>query len=136
MTAVHNVEITVLSTPEATVAEARSAQMNDSLGENFTVNGYAKKHPKDKDNPEIGFNLAVARALVSLADEYAMRAAKAVGGSVEVGGYEYTPAPVPAPGISIQDYINQAYGHSYFPKPSDWSITMDSLNPVISNYLS
>lgn len=53
--------------------------------------GWAKKHPMDAPNKEIGFNLAMARALANLSEVYAERAAEQVQGAVEVGGYVYEP---------------------------------------------
>jgi len=66
------ISLTVLLDGEASVAEARGSTYTN-IGE-VTGTGSAKKHPKDKPDNTIGYNLAVARALRALADEYEKRA--------------------------------------------------------------
>jgi hypothetical protein len=69
------VNLTVLLDGEASVAEARGGTFSN-IGE-LSATGSAKKHPKDTSEPEVGFNLAVARALRALADQYEKRAEQA-----------------------------------------------------------
>ena len=57
-------------------AEARGGTFSN-IGE-LSATGSAKKHPKDTSEPEVGFNLAVARALRALADQYEKRAEPAM----------------------------------------------------------
>ena len=66
------INLTVLLDGEASVAEARGGTFSN-IGE-LSATGSAKKHPKDTSNSEVGFNLAVARALRALADQYEKRA--------------------------------------------------------------
>ncbi len=66
------VSLTVLLDGEASVAEARGGTFN-GVGEVIGT-GAAKKHPKDSSDNAVGFNLAVARALRSLAEQYEKRA--------------------------------------------------------------
>lgn len=70
------VNLTVLQDGEAAVAEARGGTLT-GLGE-LKGTGSAKKHPKDTSDAEVGFNLAVARALRALADQYELRAEQAM----------------------------------------------------------
>jgi hypothetical protein len=69
------INVSVLLSEDATVAEARGSTLSN-IGE-LSGTGAAKKHPKDTPEPEVGFNLAVARALRSLADQYEKRAEQA-----------------------------------------------------------
>ena len=66
------ISLTVLLDGEASVAEARGSTLNN-IGE-LSATGSAKKHPDDQADREVGFNLAVARALRALADRYEHRA--------------------------------------------------------------
>jgi hypothetical protein len=70
-----SVNLTVLLDGEASVAEARGSTLNN-IGE-LRGTGSAKKHPKDHSDDEVGFNLAVSRALRALADQYELRANQA-----------------------------------------------------------
>lgn len=103
MTTIH-VPVTVLVTDEATVAETEFVQYPDAEHDltPYRATGYAKKHPLDAPNAETAYNLAVARALSELSDEYARRAATAVNGTVEVGGYHFT---VPTPPKATTHYL-------------------------------
>ncbi len=69
------INVSVLLSEDATVAEARGSTLSN-IGE-LSGTGAAKKHPKDLSDNEVGFNLAVARALRSLADKYEERAEQA-----------------------------------------------------------
>lgn len=93
----YTIPIDVTVTDEVAVAETSgpSYGYNGSVlaGAVPTGRGWAKKHPNDRPNQVVGFNLAIARALQELADVYASRAAKEVGASIVVGGYEYAPPP-------------------------------------------
>ena len=70
-----SISLTVLLDGEASVAEARGTTLSQ-VGE-LKATGSAKKHPKDPSEDEVGFNLAVARALRALADQYEKRAEQA-----------------------------------------------------------
>jgi hypothetical protein len=70
------VNLTVLLDGNASVAEARGGTFSN-IGE-LSATGSAKKHPKDPSDNEVGFNLAVARALRALADQYEKRAEEAM----------------------------------------------------------
>ena len=70
------INLTVLLDGEASVAEARGGTFSN-VGE-LSATGSAKKHPKDTSEPEVGFNLAVSRALRALADQYEKRAETAM----------------------------------------------------------
>jgi hypothetical protein len=70
------VNLTVLTDKDAAVCEARGGTYA-SIGE-LSATGSAKKHPQDTSDNEVGFNLAVARALRALADQYEKRAEEAM----------------------------------------------------------
>lgn len=44
------------------------------VGGDLKGSGWAKKHPKDKPSKEVGYNLAMARALRDLADKFETQA--------------------------------------------------------------
>jgi hypothetical protein len=67
------IEVEVLATPEATVVEAKGGTYLET-GMRLVAQGYAKKHPKDTNDAEVGHALAVSRALRELADAYEKRA--------------------------------------------------------------
>ena len=71
-----SITLTVLLDGEAAVAEARGGTLT-GIGE-LKGTGSAKKHPKDTSDAEVGFDLAVARALRALADQYELRAEQAM----------------------------------------------------------
>ena len=68
------IEATVLTTPEATVVEVEGSSSIETYRGNLKATGYAKKHPNDTHDPEVGHSLAMARALRELADTYEKRA--------------------------------------------------------------
>jgi hypothetical protein len=70
------ISVTVLLDGEASVAEARGSTLSN-VGE-LSGTGSAKKHPNDSSDNEVGFNLAVSRALRALADQYETRANEAM----------------------------------------------------------
>lgn len=79
----NQISVTVLSTDDVTVAQV--------ISDDVSATGSAKLHPNDEFVPQIGKDLALARALASLSEKFAERAALSTGGPVEVGGYEYEP---------------------------------------------
>lgn len=68
------IEATVLTTPEATVVEVEGSSALETYRGNLKATGYAKKHPNDTHDTEVGHSLAMARALRELADRYEKRA--------------------------------------------------------------
>lgn len=68
------IEATVLTTPEATVVEVEGSSALETYRGNLKATGYAKKHPNDTHDAEVGHSLAMARALRELADTYEKRA--------------------------------------------------------------
>ena len=68
------IEATVLTTPEATVVEVEGSAHLETYRGNLKATGYAKKHPNDEHDAEVGHALAMARALRDLADRYEKRA--------------------------------------------------------------
>lgn len=67
------IQVDVLLTDEATVAEVRGGTYLES-NPTYVAQGYAKKHPKDNHDAEVGHSLAMARALKALAETYEQRA--------------------------------------------------------------
>lgn len=93
------IEVTVLSTAEATVAEVKGTTLHETNRGDLVATGYAKKHPNDTHDSEVGHALAMARALKDLAEVYEKRAwdrinnpwkhvGYATGGILEPGKYE------------------------------------------------
>lgn len=72
------ISVDVLATDEATVAEVQGTTYQESNRGSLVGKGYAKKHPNDEHDPEIGHALAMARALHSLAETYEKRAAERI----------------------------------------------------------
>lgn len=68
------IEATVLTTPEATVVEVEGSSNIETYRGNLKATGYAKKHPNDSHDPEVGHALAMSRALKDLAALYEKRA--------------------------------------------------------------
>src|SRR4051812_1077675 len=119
-----DIPLTVLITDEAVVAEAEAV---DSTGAGLDVSatGTAKKHPKDKPNSQIGYNLAVARALVALAGVYAQKAADL--GQFPVDLDELHVEPTFRPGKFATDLFQYARGGivtAPFVGPQSWNITL------------
>jgi Domain of unknown function (DUF1876) len=135
----YNIPVDVIVTDEATVAEASFVEY-ERARDRQTVTGYAKKHPRDEVNAEIGFNLAVARALSALADEYAKRAAEAVGGTVEVGGYEYEVVSEAPANVSLWPFSTpyadneDEWRRAFYDAISTTTNIGDSLKYVTNNY--
>lgn len=61
-------EVTALVTDESTVVEVAGTTLNGASP--LVAKGYSKKHPKDNPNGNVGYSLAVARALRELAQHY------------------------------------------------------------------
>lgn len=61
-------EVTALVTDESTVVEVAGTTLNGASP--LVAKGYSKKHPKDNANGNVGYSLAVARALRELARHY------------------------------------------------------------------
>lgn len=68
------VEVDVLTTPEATVVEVKGSSSLETYRGNLVAQGFAKKHPNDSHDPEVGHALAMSRALKDLAALYEKRA--------------------------------------------------------------
>jgi hypothetical protein len=68
------IEVDVLSTTEATVVEVKGSTYREANRGHIKSQGFAKKHPKDSHDPEVGHSLAMARALRDLAEAYETRA--------------------------------------------------------------
>lgn len=82
---VYELPVTVVVTDEVTAVELGSVNTPYTYYDKFTKTGWAKKHPKDTPNASLSLNLALARALANLSDEYARRAAEETDGPVKVG---------------------------------------------------
>lgn len=68
------INVDVLATDEATVAEVQGTTYRESNRGSLVGKGYAKKHPNDEYDAETGHALAMARALRELAESYEARA--------------------------------------------------------------
>lgn len=68
------VSFTVLVSDETAVVEATAPTLRESGEGSVKGSGWAKKHPNDKPDQEVGYDVAMARALRALADEYDKRA--------------------------------------------------------------
>jgi len=68
------IQVDVLTTDEATVAEVQGTTYAESYRGGLKATGYAKKHPNDEHDAEVGHALAMARALKTLAEAYEKRA--------------------------------------------------------------
>lgn len=67
------IQVDVLATSEATVVEVKGGTYLESYPA-LVAQGYAKKHPNDEYDAEVGHALAMARALKELAESYEKRA--------------------------------------------------------------
>ena len=90
-------EVTALVTDESTVVEVAGTTLNGASP--LVAKGYSKKHPKDNPNGNVGYSLAVARALRELAQHYENYAetsarlhdhSSVVLTAVDFGGYDTT----------------------------------------------
>lgn len=77
------VSFTVLVSDETAVVEATAPTLRESGEGSVKGSGWAKKHPKDKADQEVGYDVAMARALRALADEYDKRAEEAMANPVQ-----------------------------------------------------
>jgi len=68
--AFRTIQVEINQGNRATIAEART----DVDGEGVTASAEALRHPDDKNDPELGRQIATARALSSLANKLARRA--------------------------------------------------------------
>lgn len=69
------IHLTALISDESAVVEVTAPTASEQGEGSLRVTGWSKKHPNDLPDRDIGFNLAAARALRALADEYEKRAA-------------------------------------------------------------
>ncbi len=76
------VHLTVLVSDETAVVEAQAPSFTENGEGSVKGAGWAKKHPNDKPDAEIGYNVAMARALRDLADKYDSRATEAMNNPV------------------------------------------------------
>lgn len=68
------IQVDVLATSEATVVEVKGGTYLEASRGDLVAQGYAKKHPNDENDAEVGHALAMARALKELAESYEKRA--------------------------------------------------------------
>jgi hypothetical protein len=64
------IHMTVLTSDETAVVEATAPLLSEQGEGSVKGTGWSKKHPSDSPDQEVGYNLAVARALRDLADTY------------------------------------------------------------------
>jgi hypothetical protein len=79
-----SLNVTAIVTDEVTAVEILGVGVDGLVDWDRTSTGWAKKHPRDPVDPEIAYNLAMSRALQSLANLYARNAAEIAGFPVEV----------------------------------------------------
>lgn len=75
----YGIEVTVLQDDVTTVCFLTNSKTNNAI-----ATGYARRHPSDARNPEIGHTIAIARAFAIVAERYAAKAEELM-----------TPAPDP-----------------------------------------
>lgn len=69
----YGIEVTVIQDDVTTVAF-----LNNAKSGQYIDRGYARRHPLDARDPDIGHDLAVARAFANLADRYARKAERSI----------------------------------------------------------
>lgn len=79
-----SLSVTAIITDEVTAVEIKGVGPEGWFDNDRTATGWSKKHPRDDADPEISFNLAMARALQELASKYAQQAADIAGFPIEV----------------------------------------------------
>ncbi len=79
-----SLNVMAVVTDEVTAVEIAGVGVDGFLDRDLTATGWSKKHPRDNVNPDIAFNLAMARALQDLANKYARTAADIAGFPVVV----------------------------------------------------
>lgn len=84
------ISLTALVSDESAVVEAQTSSYSN-IG-TVSATGWSKKHPNDEADNETGYNLAVARALRSLADEFEKRAEARMNSTTYVLSGYLTPA--------------------------------------------
>lgn len=91
------IHLTALVSDESSVVEATGPSFHETGEGSVKATGWAKKHPKDEPDAYVGYNVAVARALRSLADEYDAKANQAmdpnqmyVNGNLMFKGLDFT----------------------------------------------
>jgi hypothetical protein len=106
--------VDVLTTKEATVVEVEGTTYAQTYQGNLKASGYAKKHPNDEHDAEVGHALAMARALKELAESYERRAWDRINGSGETvfayGGIVSKPHSVTYTGEFDQAWLNRVLG--------------------------
>jgi hypothetical protein len=112
MAVTYEIKVDVVSTDTVTAAEL-TGFADTSWTETPKATGSAKVHPGDAATGTAGTNLAVARALHALAEEYAYLAAAEVG-KVTVGGETYE-----------VERVEQGSGYSY---------TVQTVDPTLKAY--
>ncbi|MFN2638119.1 MAG: dsRBD fold-containing protein [Gemmatimonadaceae bacterium] len=95
--------LTALVSDETAVVEASAPTRTENGEGSLSGTGWAKKHPNDKPDVEVGYNLAVARALRDLADSYELLANEAMENPVktfDMSGYVTGPVEMTYGGLA------------------------------------
>jgi hypothetical protein len=79
-----SLNVTAIVTEEVTAVEIKGVGIDGFYDPDHTATGWSKKHPTDQADPEIAYNLAMSRALQTLANSYARNAANLAGFPVVV----------------------------------------------------
>lgn len=86
-----SLNVTAIVNEEVAAVEVNGVTQDGFYDDDRKGVGWAKKHPTDSPNPEIAYNLAMARALQDLANQYARNAADIAGFPVVVDLDAYNP---------------------------------------------
>lgn len=81
------IHVTSVVSDETAAVEVNAPAFREQGEGSLTATGWAKKHPNDKPDSEIGYNLAVARALRNLADQYEKCADEAMNNPLQTVTY-------------------------------------------------
>jgi hypothetical protein len=100
-----SLNITALVSPEVAAVEVHGVDVRGLYEDDMKGTGWSKRHPEDLPNEELAFNLAMARALQDLANEYARKAA-------DLAGF---PVVVDLTGVAGDDGLEAAVVH--YPAP-------------------
>lgn len=76
--------VTAILSEEVAAVEITGVGIDGWLDRDRKATGWSKKHPQDVDNPEVAYNLAMARALQDLSNQYARNAANLAGFPVQI----------------------------------------------------
>lgn len=79
-----SLHIQAIVTDEVTAVEVHGVDLDGLYDRDHSGKGWSKKHPTDPVNPDLAYNLAMARALQDLANQYGRVAANIAGFPVEV----------------------------------------------------